>query len=269
MRATCPYRAATVRSGHYPGLLALALLCCGCGKSVFEVPPPGPELHVAAAANLATIFDSLAAAEYKATAVHLVPSFGSTATLTTQIESGAPFDIFLAADTEHPQSLTAKGLAEPPQEYARGKLVIWAPKRPDIRTLADLLRPDVKIVAVANPDLAPYGHAAMEALTKAGISEKVRPKIVFGQNISATLSYANSGNADVALTAYSLVAAQHADAPLVPDDLYTPIVQSLCILSRTSQRKAAGKCVDFLLGPEAGAIFMKNGYTVPLGKKRM
>ena len=70
--------------------LAILLLCCGCGKSVFEVPPPGPELHVAAAANLATIFDTLSAAEYKKTGVHLVPSFGSTATLTTQIENGAP-----------------------------------------------------------------------------------------------------------------------------------------------------------------------------------
>ncbi len=249
--------------------VALVLLCCGCGKSVFEVPPPGAELHVAAAANLATIFDSLAAAEYKKTRVHLVPSFGSTATLTTQIENGAPFDLFLAADTEHPQSLTGKGLAESPQEYARGKLVIWAPKRPDIRVLADLLRPDVKTVAVANPDLAPYGHAAMEALTKAGLLQQVKPKIVFGQNISTTLSYADSGNADVALTAYSLVAAKHPDAPLVPADLYTPIVQSLCILSRTSQRRAAGACVDFLLGPEARAIFTKNGYAVPSGKKPM
>jgi molybdate transport system substrate-binding protein len=249
--------------------LALLLLCCGCGKSVFEVPPPGPELHVAAAANLATIFDSLAAAEYDKTGVHLVPSFGSTATLTTQIESGAPFDIFLAADTPHPQSLTAKGLAESPQEYAQGKLVIWAPKRPDIRTLADLLHPDVKTVAVANPDLAPYGHAAMEALTNAGLLQQVKPKIVFGQNISATLSYADSGNADVALTAYSLVAAKHPNAPLVPDNLYTPIVQSLCILSRTSQRTAAGKCVEFFLGREAGAIFTKNGYAVPTAKRPM
>jgi molybdate transport system substrate-binding protein len=249
--------------------LALALLCWGCGKSVFEVPAPGPELHVAAAANLATIFGSLATAEYQKTGVHLVPSFGSTATLTTQIESGAPFDIFLAADTEHPQSLTAKGLAESPREYARGKLVIWAPKRPDIGVLADLLRPDVKTVAVANPDLAPYGHAAIEALTNASLLQQVRPKIVFGQNISAALSYANSGNADVALTAYSLVAAQHPGAPLVPDNLYSPIVQSLCILSRTSQRRAADQCVEFLLGPEAGAIFMKNGYGVPLHTDRV
>ena len=249
--------------------LAILLLCCGCGKSVFEVPPTGPELHVAAAANLATIFDTLSAAEYKKTGVHLVPSFGSTATLTTQIENGAPFDVFLAADTEHPISLTSKGLAESPQEYARGKLVIWAPKRPDIRALADLTHADVKTIAVANPDLAPYGHAAIEALTNAGLLQQLRPKIVFGQNISATLSYADSGNADVALTAYSLVATKHPDAPLVPDHLYTPIIQSLCVLSRTSQRKAAGRCVDFLLSPEAGSIFTKNGYSVPPRKSQL
>jgi molybdate transport system substrate-binding protein len=247
-------------------LLCLTLVCCGCGKSVFEVPPPGAELHVAAAANLSTIFDTLAAAEYKRTHVHLVPSFGSTATLTIQIENGAPFDVFLAADTEHPVSLAGKGLADSAREYARGKLVIWAPHRADIHQLSDLTRADVKAVAVANPDLAPYGHAAMEALTNANLLATVRPKIVFGQNISATLSYADSGNADVALTAYSLVAAKHADAPLVPDTLYTPIVQSLCILSRTSQRRAAERSVDFFLGPEAGAIFTKNGYTVPTRK---
>lgn len=246
--------------------LALVLFSCGCGKSVFEVPPPGAELHVAAAANLSTIFDTLATAEYRKTGVHLVPSFGSTATLTTQIENGAPFDVFLAADTEHPISLTAKGLAESPQEYARGKLVIWAPKRPDIQQLTDLSRPDVKTIAVANPDLAPYGHAAMEALTNSNLLQQVRPKIVFGQNISAALNYADSGNADVALTAYSLVAAKHPGAPLVPDNLYSPIIQSLCILSRTSQHRAAQRCVDFLLGPEAGAIFKKNGYESPIKK---
>jgi molybdate transport system substrate-binding protein len=148
-------------------------------------------------------------------------------------------------------------------------LVIWAPKRPDIRALADLTHADVKTIAVANPDLAPYGHAAIEALTNAGLLQQLRPKIVFGQNISATLSYADSGNADVALTAYSLVATKHPDAPLVPDHLYTPIIQSLCVLSRTSQRKAAGRCVDFLLSPEAGSIFTKNGYSVPPRKSQL
>jgi molybdate transport system substrate-binding protein len=100
-------------------------------------------------------------------------------------------------------------------------------------------------------------------LTNSNLLVAVRPKIVFGQNISAALSYANSGNADVALTAFSLVAAKHGDAPLVPESLYSPIVQSLCVLSRTSQRKAAEETAQFFLGPEAGAIFVKNGYSVP------
>lgn len=225
--------------------------------------PPPTELHVAAAANLATIFDELAAAAQKSTGARLIPSFASTAQLTKQIEAGAPFDLFLSADTEHPIQLASSGLSDTPHEYARGRLVIWAPKRSDVRTLADLARPDVKVIALANPDLAPYGRAAVDALTHAKLWDRVKAKVVYGQSISAALSFADTGNADVALTAYSLVAKHHPTAPLVPADLYHPIVQSLCILKRTSQTAEAQRVVDFLLGPEGRRIFEKNGYSVP------
>jgi molybdate transport system substrate-binding protein len=243
--------------------IGLLLPICGCGPSVFQVAPPPTELHVAAAANLATIFDELAAGVRKKTGARLIPSFGSTAQLTKQIEAGAPFDLFLAADSEHPISLASSGLASTPHEYARGRLVIWAPRRNDIQTLADLLKPDVKVIAVANPDIAPYGHAAVEALTNAQLWDRVKGKVVYGQNISASLNFVDTGNADVGLTAFSLVAAHHPKAPLVPADLHHPIVQSLCILNRTNQMAEAKACVDFLLGPEGRKIFEKNGYSVP------
>ena len=170
-----------------------ALLNAACGPGVFSAAPPPVELHIAAAANLQTIFGTLAAAELKATGIHLVPSFGSTAQLTKQIEAGAPYDIFLAADTEHPTALAAAALTGGVQEYALGRIVIWAPKHPEIRTLNDLTQPGIKVVAVANPDLAPYGHAAIESLDALHLLSAVKPKIVYGENISATLNYAETG----------------------------------------------------------------------------
>ncbi len=244
-------------------LLALPVLLTACGPGVFSTNPPGAELHVAAAANLSTIFAPLAAAERKATGVRLIPSFGSTAQLTKQIEAGAPFDLFLAADYEHPVALASESLADTPREYARGRVVIWGPKRADIKSLDDLARPDVKVIAIANPELAPYGHASVEALAAAHLWDRVKTKVVYAQNISAALSYADTGNADVALTAFSLVAATHPGAPLVPANLHRPIVQSLCILKRTSQAAAVQKTVAYLLGAEARTIWTRNGYVAP------
>jgi molybdate transport system substrate-binding protein len=251
----------SLRSGL--GLATLLLTLSSCGPGVFSVAPPPSEIHIAAAANLAAMFDQLAAAAQKSTRARLIPSFGSTAQLTKQIEAGAPFDLFLAADTEHPIQLASSGLADTPREYARGRLVLWAPKRNDIHVLTDLVRPDVKVIALANPDLAPYGHAAVEALTNAKLWDQVKAKVVYGQNISAALTFADTGNADVAITAYSLVAAHHPNTPLIPADLHRPIVQSLCILKRTNQLPEVQKVVDFLLGPQGRAVFEKNGYPVP------
>ncbi len=235
----------------------------GCGPGVFSTPAPPTELHVAAAANLSGIFDELATAEWNKNHIRLIPSFGSTAQLTQQIEAGAPFDLFLAADSEHPVALASAGLADQPQEYARGRIVIWAPKRPDIRSLDDFRRADVRVIAIANPALAPYGRASTESLRSRGLWDSVESKVVYGQNIAAALAFANTGNADVALTAYALVAAKHPEAPLVPAELHQPIIQSLCFLRRTSSPASTRTVIAFLLGPEARALLQKSGYEVP------
>ena len=252
-----------MRTKSIPVLLPLLLFLSSCGPGVFSTPAPPAELHVAAAANLATIFESLAAAEQKATGVRLVPSFGSTAQLTRQIEAGAPFDLFLAADTEHPRALSGASLCDSPRNYALGRVVIWAPRHPEVRKLEDLAGNDLKVIAIANPDLAPYGKASVEALNELHLWDRVKGKVVYAQNISAAMSYATTGNADVALTAFSLVALKNPEAPLVPANLHRPIEQALCILHRTSQEAAARKAVAFILGTEARAIFQKNGYTSP------
>ena len=243
--------------------LGFAVLLAGCGPGVFSVPAPRPELHVAAAANLTTIFAELAQAEQKSTGIRLVPSFGSTAQLSKQIEAGAPFDLFMAADSEHPAALAAAGLADAPQEYVRGRVVIWAPKRADIQNLEDLTRDDVKVVAIANPDLAPYGRASVEALKASKSWERVQPKVVYAQSISAAKSFADTGNVDAALTAFSLVAAKHPNAPIVPANLHQPIVQSMCLLKRTSQTGAVRSAMEYIVGADARKVFQKNGYTTP------
>lgn len=231
----------------------------GCGPGAYNALPPPAELHVAAASNLSNVMELLQAGLLQQTKIRMLTSFGSTAQLTRQIESGAPFDLFLAADAEHPAVLAAEGLATVPQIYARGRLALWAPRRADIQTLNDLAHANVKFVAIPNPDLAPYGRAALEALTKEGLLEKVRPKFIFGQNVNAARTYADTGNADAALTAYSLVWSDRRAIP-VPEALHSAIEQALCIVAKTSQLKTAKKAQAYILSKEARQIFSHNGY---------
>src|ERR1017187_6477808 len=116
------------------------------------------ELHVAAAANLSTVLPDLSTAFERQTKVHIVPSLGATAQLTQQIENGAPFDVFLSADVEHIDQLIKTGfvISNTRAIYARGQLLVWAPRRPDLHTLDDLTKSDVRAIAVAKPELAPY-----------------------------------------------------------------------------------------------------------------
>ncbi|MDQ2898526.1 MAG: molybdate ABC transporter substrate-binding protein, partial [Acidobacteriota bacterium] len=163
------------------------------------------ELHVAAASNLAKVFGRISEAFEKRTGIHVVRSYGSTAQLAQQIENGAPYDLFLAADTEHVDLLVKKGLAGSWMAYARGSLALWIPKRPDIRSLGDLANPSVRGVIIAKPELAPYGQAAVESLKSLKLWGLIEPKVIYAQNISAAKQYADTGNGDAAFTALALV----------------------------------------------------------------
>ncbi len=240
--------------------------------AVFCLPAHADPLRVAAAANLQKVFtEALLPAFTKKTGVTVMPTFGATKLLATQIESGAPVDVFVAADTATPQKLLAEkflvvGTVQP---YAIGQLVVWsrrdAANHPS--AMQDLASPVYAKIAYANPKTAPYGLAAQQAFARTGETAAVAPRLVQAENIGQALQFAQSGNADVALTALSLVIEDKTDPYfVVPGKLHDPITQSLGLVKTTTQTTQALQFIDFMTGPDSAKIWKKYGYQLP-GKK--
>lgn len=227
--------------------------------------PTAGELHVAAASNLQRVFEPLAHAFDKQTGVKAIASFGASTQLAQQIENGGPFDVFLSADTTQVDRLDGKGLLMDKSRavYARGVLVLWAPRSPAIKKLEDLKGPEVKRIGVANPELAPYGKAAIETLTALHMWPELEPKVVYGPNISMVAQFAESANADASFTALSLVMERLEKPIIVPESLHRPIEQAMGIVKSTAHGEGAAEFRQFLLGAEAQAILTKFGYRSP------
>ena len=254
-----------MRVKFLPALFLIIVLC---------LPAQADPLRVAAAANLQKIFtEALIPAFNKKTGVPVQATYGATKLLATQIENGAPIDVFVAADTATPQKLLTEkflvvGTVQP---YAIGQLVVWsrrdAAHHPS--SLQDLASPVYAKIAYANPKTAPYGLAAQQALARAGETAAVAPRLVQAENIGQALQFAQSGNADVALTALSLVIEDKADPYfVVPDSLHDPITQSLGLVKTTTQTTQALQLIDFLTGKDAAKIWKKYGYQLPQKAKR-
>jgi molybdate transport system substrate-binding protein len=199
--------------------------------------------------------------------IDVVFSYGATAELSQQIENGAPFDVFAAADTEHVDSLVArqKLTADSKAIYAKGQLALWLPSGEPggIQDLKVLTAPRIHFIALAQPKLAPYGQAAVEAMKNSHLWEPLQSKIVYANSISMAKQLAASGNADATFTAYSLVLHERGTVLKVDPDLYHPIEQSLAIVASTSRLEEAKQFRSFLLGPEGRAILAKSGYLLP------
>ena len=245
---------------YYPLLVWLA----GAGCGGHPTASPRAELNVATAANLTKVFTELGRDFEQQTGVHVTFSFGATAQLAQQIEHGAPFDVFAAADTEHIDELGHKDLILPSTRaiYARGKLVLWvAQDRVPVERLEDLAGPGVTHVAVANPQLAPYGRAAVETLHALHLWDAVEPKIVYGQNISTTTQYADTGNADAAFTALALVNDRTQGRKIVvPESLHAPLDQAIAVVGSTSKPDQARRFVEFITGAHAREVLRRYGY---------
>lgn len=220
---------------------------------------------MAAAANLSSALPKLVE-PLRAEGIEVTFSFGSTANLAQQIESGAPFDVFAAADTEHVDALVAKNLLLPNSRavYAVGKLVAWTQK-PSLRltNLHDLAAPEIRFIAVAKPEVAPYGRAAVEALRSVDLWDKLEEKIVYAQNVNMARQFAASGNADAALTSLSLVIDGKGHYFAVNPSLHTPVEQALGIVTASSHQAAARRFADFLLGERGQALLAESGYGTP------
>jgi len=248
-----------------PAVVLVFSLLAACGNP--KTTEPAAKLTVAVAANLTDVFVAMAKTFREQTNIELVVSYGSTAQLAQQIENGAPFDFFAAADVEHVDDLVAKGKLQKESRtiYALGQLALWVPKGEDsdIHELKDLASNSVRFISIAQPKLAPYGAATVEALTKAGLWESIQAKTVYANSISQAKQAAASGNADAAFTAYSLVFREAGTVIKIDRRLYRPIEQALAITSSTRQLDAAQKLRAFLLGTEGQAILLENGYLIP------
>jgi molybdate transport system substrate-binding protein len=208
-------------------------------------------LHVAAAADLQPVMPTLAAAYERESGVHLIASFGSSATLAQQITNGDPQDVFLSADTTHPQQLVTAGLATALVPYAHGILVLWARSDSPAQPLSlDTLTSDkVQRIAVANDLHAPYGLAATSALKAMGTYDKIKSKLVVGENIGQTAQFALTGNAQVGLISLTIASSKaYKDAGsyvLIPK-VYPEIRQSGVVLTASKNQQAAAAFLQWL-----------------------
>lgn len=242
--------------------MLLSLLVSACGTK-----SEPSTLKVAAASDLTLAFQEIGKKFTEKTGTPVVFSFGSTGQLAEQIENGAPFDVFAAANVQAIEKLTKEKLVVPETAhvYAFGRIGI-ATKGKSVQTLNDLLKEDIKKIAIANPDHAPYGLAAKQALQHARIWEKVQPKIVYGKNIADTLAYIESGNAEAGIVALSLMKKSHVDFHLIEEMMHAPIQQAVAVIERTKHREEAKQFVDFLRSPEGQEIIKKYGFSLPKGK---
>lgn len=225
------------------------------------------DLTVAAASDLTNAFEEIGREFQKTTGTKVVFNFGSSGMLAKQIENGAPIDLFAAANVDYVTQLEQKGLIIPGTKkiYARGRLVIWTARNSVVRIekLADLTSSDVKRIAIANPEHAPYGIAAKQALEKAGLWDAVKTKLVFGENISQTMQYAQTGNVEVALVSLSLTAENDGQWVLVPEELHSPLDQAFAVIKGTKNEAAARTFAAFIVGAEGQAVMKRYGFTLP------
>ena len=226
------------------------------------------EVTIAVAANFRGVLETLAAEFENATAHAVTITSGSTGQLYAQIVNGAPFDILLAADRERPRLLAEAGLGEPSSvfTYAVGRLTLWSrdPELVDGQTLARLTEIPFRWFAIAEPEVAPYGAAAKEALENLGAWQAIERRLVRGQNIAQAFAMIETQNAELGLVALSQALAYEGTSSyeVVPSELHEPIRQDTILLQRAVDNAAARAFLDFMRTPEAGEILERNGYAL-------
>jgi molybdate transport system substrate-binding protein len=239
----------------------------------YEWAAAAEQITVAAAADLNYALTELAHRFESNTGTKVVLSFGASGNLYSQIQNGAPFDLFFSADEDYPAKLAAAGAVDSStlHIYAIGHLVLWVPNSSPLdpqKLHMDLLKQDaVTKVAIANPQHAPYGRAAMAVLEHYGLKQGIAEKLVFGENISQAAQFVQSGNAQAGLLALSLAKSPAMESAgrywELPTDSYPELKQAVGIVSASRQKKLAQAFLDFVLSPEGTATLRKYGLTPP------
>ena len=253
-------------------IVCAAIAAAGCGRGTPS--PSRGRVRVAAAADLNAALGDLIGRFSASHAVDVTVSYGSSGTFYAQLLNEAPFDVFLSADVEYPRQLAARGLALPGGDfsYAVGRLVVWVPTASAIDPASGvraLTSASIAHVAIANPDHAPYGRAAVAAMQHEGVYEALRPKIVYGENVAQALQFVQSGAADAGIVALALALAPAArDAGRfaeVPLDEYPRLEQGGTILKHAADVDAARAFRSFLVSGEGRAILTQYGFSMPAG----
>ena len=225
--------------------------------------PAAAETNVAVASNFTAAAIEIAAAFAAATDHEAVLSFGATGQVYTQITQGAPFEVFIAADDARPALAVTEGygVAGTVFTYAIGQLVLYSAINDMVTGPETLAAGDFRRLAIANPETAPYGQAAVETLQSLGLFETLRPKLVLGQNIGQAFQFVETGNAELGLVALGQVAQSEAGSRwLVPQDHFEPIRQDAVLLRTGAGNPAAKAFLEFLKGDTAAAIIAAHGY---------
>lgn len=233
----------------------------------------GQEITVAAASDLSFAFKEITALFERTTGTHVKLSLGSSGNFFSQIQNGAPYDLYFSADSRYPQKLAESGhaVASSLYLYAVGRIVLWVPKLSPLqieqRGLDALLDPTVKKIAIANPKHAPYGRAAVAAMEQSQIYERVKDKLVLGENVSQTAQFVESGAADVGIIALSLALAPPMQAAgryqEIPAEAHPPLVQGAVLLTGAAHPVEAQTFLSFLQSTEGRAIMTRYGFVVP------
>jgi molybdate transport system substrate-binding protein len=249
-------------------LLATWTLSCARSEGEGAAASRAAPLKIAAAADLSKAFEEVGAAFAQSGGTKPTFSFGSSGLLAKQIQEGAPFDIFAAANVSYIDDLAAKGavVADSKALYGRGRVVVWTrkdPTRPAPKSLAELKEARFVKIAIANPEHAPYGKAAKEALTQAGVWQAVAPNVVYGENVQQTLQYAETGNADAAIVALSLAITSSGDYFVIDETLHAPLDQAMAVCGRSAKKEDAARFIAFVNGPEGRTIMRRFGFALP------
>jgi molybdate transport system substrate-binding protein len=264
--------------------IALAAGCWSDTPTPAPTPPPGPAgateptpsqprdatstskepLRAAAASDLQAVLPVLAARFKADTGIEVEPVFGASGQLAQQIKAGAPFDLFLSANRKFVDDLAGAGVIRPDsvRPYTRGVLVLVVNTLvdPGVKGLADVAGEKVKTVAIANPEIAPYGAAAKQALERAGLWEKVKPKLAQSESVRQALQYVQSGNAEVGFVGKAIADVKGIRTIPLPPDAYDQIVQALGVVKDSKRADDAERFAKFLLGEVGQGIFRDFGF---------
>lgn len=268
-------------------LRALALLCaaviglaaCGSTTDGAGVGPddttdgtPSGIVRVAAAADLQFALEEIVTGFEADTGIEAKTTYGSSGVFYQQLRNGAPFDLYLSADMQYPEKLVDEGLAESNDlfEYAVGRLVVWAPNGSPVdpaEGVAAMAAPEVRKAAIANPEHAPYGVAAVAALQSAGVYEAVADRLVLGENVAQAAEFVQSGNADVGIIALSLALspamAATGEFTEVPLDTFPTMRQGGVVLGSASNPAGAEALRDYLLSESGRETLARYGFSLP------